>query len=220
MTTPNNQSADTSGEKLIAAARAVVREALDAVSVHPCDVNDDAVRAAGLYGPMADLYAALAASRATDAPAQADTALKALIANMAAVIQVQNGNKHEDVNALLDSAQRFLDAPAQGEQTSLDSQGLAARSEQKPVAEVRDGGLSGPAIVPLVLWERLPDGTQLYAAPAAPVARVKPLRDRLNADASFTLPSGAVLTGTSALMAALAAENDDLRAALAKMEGK
>lgn len=40
------------------AAKAVLREALDAVDVHPCDVNDDAVRAKGLYGPMADLYAA------------------------------------------------------------------------------------------------------------------------------------------------------------------
>ncbi|OFJ47871.1 hypothetical protein BA896_001515 [Janthinobacterium lividum] len=40
------------------AAKAVLREALDAVDVHPCDVHDDAVRAKGLFGPMADLYAA------------------------------------------------------------------------------------------------------------------------------------------------------------------
>lgn len=40
------------------AIKAVLREALDAVDVHPCDVHDDAVRAKWLYDPMADLYAA------------------------------------------------------------------------------------------------------------------------------------------------------------------
>lgn len=35
----------------------------------------------------------------------------------------------------------------------------------EPVAEVRDGGLSGPAIAALVRWERLPDGMKLYAEP-------------------------------------------------------
>jgi hypothetical protein len=45
-------------ERLRVAANAVVREALDNVSVHPCDYNDDSVRAKSLYGAMADLYAA------------------------------------------------------------------------------------------------------------------------------------------------------------------
>lgn len=43
------------------AATAVVREALDEVTTHPCDAHDDAVRAQSLYGVMADLYAALKA---------------------------------------------------------------------------------------------------------------------------------------------------------------
>ncbi|MYM92532.1 hypothetical protein [Duganella vulcania] len=46
-------------EALERAAAAVLRNALDAVEVHPCDVHDDAVRAKGLRGPMADLYAAV-----------------------------------------------------------------------------------------------------------------------------------------------------------------
>lgn len=54
------------------AAKAVLREALDAVDVHPCDVHDDAVRAKGLCGPMADLYAAAialpVAAGSVDAP--------------------------------------------------------------------------------------------------------------------------------------------------------
>lgn len=45
--------------QLINAAHEVLREALDNVSVHPCDVNDDVVRAKGLYGPVAKLYQAL-----------------------------------------------------------------------------------------------------------------------------------------------------------------
>ncbi len=47
---------------LIAAAQAVVRAALDAVEVHPCDVGDDSVRAKFLIGPMAALHSALAAA--------------------------------------------------------------------------------------------------------------------------------------------------------------
>jgi hypothetical protein len=43
-------------EALIQAVDAVLRDALDAVTVHPCDVNDDKVRAQQLIGPMADLY--------------------------------------------------------------------------------------------------------------------------------------------------------------------
>jgi hypothetical protein len=49
---------------LLDAASAVLRDAMDNVRVHPCGENDDAVRARGLYGPMADLYAALAAATA------------------------------------------------------------------------------------------------------------------------------------------------------------
>lgn len=41
------------------AAAAVLREALDNVSVHPCDFSNDEVRAKGLCGPMARLYQAL-----------------------------------------------------------------------------------------------------------------------------------------------------------------
>src|SRR5471030_1432361 len=49
---------------LVNAARAVLRDALDAVEVHPCDVHDDAARAKGLIDPMATLYFALAAAPA------------------------------------------------------------------------------------------------------------------------------------------------------------
>jgi len=46
----------------------------------------------------------------------------------------------------------------------------AASASAEPVAEVRDGGLSGPAIVPPVQWGKLPDGTQLYTRPATQAA--------------------------------------------------
>lgn len=45
-----------------------------------------------------------------------------------------------------------------------------AIASAEPVAEVRDGGLSGPAIAPLVCWENLPDGTKLYTRPATQAA--------------------------------------------------
>ena len=45
------------------AARAVVREALDNVDVHPCDEHDDEVRGEKLYGPMRDLYDALRSNK-------------------------------------------------------------------------------------------------------------------------------------------------------------
>lgn len=48
-------------ETIVAAAQAVVRQALDDVSVHPCDYHDDAVRARLLHGPVSDLHAALTA---------------------------------------------------------------------------------------------------------------------------------------------------------------
>lgn len=41
------------------AARAVVREAMDNVDVHPCDEHNDDVRGSKLYGPMRELYEAL-----------------------------------------------------------------------------------------------------------------------------------------------------------------
>lgn len=44
---------------LILAAQAVVRDALEQVEVHPCDENDDTVRANGLYGSIRALYAAI-----------------------------------------------------------------------------------------------------------------------------------------------------------------
>lgn len=44
------------------AAQAVVREALDRVTVHPCDEHNDEVRSNALVGPMADLYRALKSS--------------------------------------------------------------------------------------------------------------------------------------------------------------
>lgn len=61
--------------------------------------------------------------------------------------------------------------------------------------------------------------TALAAAEQVQVPSVKLLRDRLNADASFTLPSGAILRGAPALMAALEAENDGLRAAISQRAG-
>lgn len=48
-------------KQLEAAASLVLRDALDGVPVHPCDENDDAVRAKGLPEPMASLYAAMVA---------------------------------------------------------------------------------------------------------------------------------------------------------------
>jgi hypothetical protein len=46
--------------EIIVAARAVVREALDSVEVHPCDEKDDAVRARSLFGPVRALHEAIA----------------------------------------------------------------------------------------------------------------------------------------------------------------
>lgn len=43
-------------------------------------------------------------------PAALPTQVAALIANLAAVVRVQNGNRHEDVNALLRHADEVLDA--------------------------------------------------------------------------------------------------------------
>lgn len=43
------------------AAMKVLREALDAQEVHPCDSNDDAIRARGLYGPLKELFDACGA---------------------------------------------------------------------------------------------------------------------------------------------------------------
>ena len=46
---------------VIEAARVVVREELDAVSVHPCDEHNDGVRAVGLSKHMRKLYLAISA---------------------------------------------------------------------------------------------------------------------------------------------------------------
>jgi hypothetical protein len=46
-------------EAIIAAAEVVVREALDSVTVHPCDEHNDDVRADHVVGPMRALYLAL-----------------------------------------------------------------------------------------------------------------------------------------------------------------
>ncbi|KAA5921321.1 hypothetical protein F1536_23030 [Achromobacter xylosoxidans] len=48
-----------SAEDVRNAALEVVREALDAATVHPCDEHDDESRAATLYGPVRKLYDAL-----------------------------------------------------------------------------------------------------------------------------------------------------------------
>lgn len=53
-------------EAIIAAARDVVRDALDDVSVHPCDVHNDDVKAARLSEPMRALYSALKAAPTND----------------------------------------------------------------------------------------------------------------------------------------------------------
>jgi hypothetical protein len=47
---------------LLAAAQKVIREKLDEVSVHPCDVNDDSVRAKSLVEPYLSLYNAIKVS--------------------------------------------------------------------------------------------------------------------------------------------------------------
>jgi hypothetical protein len=46
-------------EAIIAAAKVVVREALDDVCVHPCDEHNDDVRSNSLCDPMRALYLAL-----------------------------------------------------------------------------------------------------------------------------------------------------------------
>jgi hypothetical protein len=46
-------------EAIIAAAEVVVREALDSVTVHPCDEHNDDVRADHVVDPMRALYLAL-----------------------------------------------------------------------------------------------------------------------------------------------------------------
>lgn len=43
---------------LLQAVDAVLREALDAVDVHPCDEHNDEIRARGLTGPMRGLHTA------------------------------------------------------------------------------------------------------------------------------------------------------------------
>jgi hypothetical protein len=50
----------TAARELIEAVRVVVREALDDVSVHPCDERDDEVRSQGLSVPMQRLYRTIA----------------------------------------------------------------------------------------------------------------------------------------------------------------
>lgn len=47
-------------DAVVAVARKILQEALDGVVVHPCDEFDESVRAKGLYGHTAELYAALA----------------------------------------------------------------------------------------------------------------------------------------------------------------
>lgn len=47
-------------EAVIKAAKAVLREELDKVEVHPCDYHDDTVRAGRLYGPYRELWEAIA----------------------------------------------------------------------------------------------------------------------------------------------------------------
>ena len=51
-------------QKIIEAARSFIRQELDNVQTHPCDADDDNVKAASLYGPVADLHQALASSLA------------------------------------------------------------------------------------------------------------------------------------------------------------
>ena len=53
-------------EAIIAAARNVVRDALDDVVVHPCDVHNDDVKATRLAEPMLALYLALKTAPTSD----------------------------------------------------------------------------------------------------------------------------------------------------------
>ena len=53
-------------EAIIAAARNVVRDALDDVVVHPCDVHNDDVKATRLAEPMRALYLALKTAPTSD----------------------------------------------------------------------------------------------------------------------------------------------------------
>lgn len=62
-------------------------------------------------GDMAEAQSALNAMQHAAKPVGLLEA-KALIANLAAVVRIQNGNRHEDINALLASADTFLATPA------------------------------------------------------------------------------------------------------------
>lgn len=53
-------------EAIIAAARDVIRDALDDVVVHPCDVHNDDVKAAHFAEPMRALYLALKTAPTSD----------------------------------------------------------------------------------------------------------------------------------------------------------
>jgi hypothetical protein len=56
---PDWMSTPTVGAGIARAAIAVVQDALENVDVHPCDVHDEAVRAARLVEPVKSLYDAL-----------------------------------------------------------------------------------------------------------------------------------------------------------------
>lgn len=57
--------------ELMEAAKITVRDALDRVDVHPCDENNDAVKAKGLFGSMRELHLAIArAESAIENPAK------------------------------------------------------------------------------------------------------------------------------------------------------
>ncbi|MFD1104193.1 hypothetical protein [Sphingobium olei] len=84
---------------------------------------------------------------ALSAPAQpvsADTQAKSIIANLAAVVRVQNGNKHEDINGLLKTADDFLAAQPVSEQGAGEGS-PPYRVDTKAVVTIIDDLLPQPA---------------------------------------------------------------------------
>ena len=68
---PNGSKPESANGELLDAAKIAVRDALDRVDVHPCDENNDAVKAKGLFGAMRELHLAIArAESAIETPAK------------------------------------------------------------------------------------------------------------------------------------------------------
>ena len=107
--------------------------------------------------------------------------LRALIANLAAVVRVQNGNRHADTNAMLDHANRVLStlsAMSALEQPAAPAQPVAA--QQAATFTRHNKGGSGEFIgcrwnMPYADTLNLPDEGALYFGPPAQPVAAQPM---------------------------------------------